>query len=183
MPFSRRAPVDPATGALSVGVPLFDTSSRIVGERGEELPTGEIGEIVTRGPQVVPGYWGMEPFDELATGDVGFMDADGWFYLVDRKKDQINAAGYKVWPREVEDVLYEHPDVVEAAVVGVPDDYRGETVKAFVSLARGATVTPDELIEFSRGRLAAFKRPHQVEIVDELPKTATGKILRRALRP
>jgi long-chain acyl-CoA synthetase len=186
VPFSKRAPVDPSTGALSVGVPLFDTVSRIVGERGEELPVGEIGEIVTRGPQVVPGYWpahpGLEPFDELATGDVGFMDTDGWFYLVDRKKDQINAAGYKVWPREVEDVLYEHPDVVEVAVVGVPDEYRGETVKAFVSLAPGATVTPDELIEFSRGRLAAFKRPRQIEIVDELPKTATGKILRRALR-
>ena len=183
VPFSRRAPVDPATGALSVGVPVFDTLSRIVGEDGAELGVGEIGEIVTRGPQVVPGYWGLPGFDELATGDVGFMDADGWFYLVDRKKDQINASGYKVWPREVEDVLYEHPDVVEVAVVGVPDEYRGETVKAFVSLASGSTVTPDELIEFARGRLAAFKRPRQVEFVDEIPKTATGKILRRALRP
>ncbi|HEY6891844.1 MAG TPA: AMP-binding protein, partial [Solirubrobacter sp.] len=183
VPLSRRAPVDESTGALSVGVPVFDTDSRIVGEDGAELAVGEIGEIVTRGPQVVPGYWRLDGFDELATGDVGFMDADGWFYLVDRKKDQINAAGYKVWPREVEDVLYEHPDVVEVAVVGVPDEYRGETVKAFVSLASGSTATPDDLIEFARGRLAAFKRPRQVELVDELPKTATGKILRRALRP
>ncbi len=110
------------------------------------------------------------------------MDSDGWFYVVDRKKDQINASGYKVWPREVEDVLYGHPDVSEVAVVGVADDYRGETVKAFVVLVAGASATPEQLIEFSRDKLAAYKRPRQVELVDELPKTATGKILRRELR-
>ena len=182
VPASRRAPVDPGSGALSIGVPVFDTDSRIVGEDGRELPVGEVGEIVTRGPQVVPGYWGLASFEELATGDVGFMDADGWFYLVDRKKDQINASGYKVWPREVEDALYEHPDVVEVAVVGVPDAYRGETVKAVVTLAPGATTGAEELIEFARDRLAPYKRPRIVEFVDELPKTSTGKILRRALR-
>jgi long-chain acyl-CoA synthetase len=138
---------------------------------------------------VVPGYWQRPdataeslPGGELRTGDVGFMDADGWFYLVDRKKDMINAAGYKVWPREVEDVLYGHPAVREAAVVGVPDPYRGETVKAFVSLKPGTSVTPEEVVAFAKERMAAYKYPRSVEVVDELPKTTTGKILRRELR-
>ena len=136
VPFGERAPVDPASGALSVGKPVFETDSRILDEAGQDVPVGELGEIATAGPQVVPGYWnGVEAIGTpFRTGDVGFVDADGWFYVVDRKKDQINAAGYKVWPREVEDVLYEHPAVSEVAVVGVPDDYRGETVKAFVVL-------------------------------------------------
>ena len=182
VPFGTRAPVDPGTGALSVGKPVFETDSRIVDEAGEEVPAGELGEIAIAGPQVVPGYWnGVEEVGTpFRTGDVGFVDDDGWFYVVDRKKDQINAAGYKVWPREVEDVLYEHPAVSEVAVVGVPDEYRGETVKAFVVASE--PVTPDDLIAFARGRLAAYKRPRAVELVDELPKTATGKILRRALR-
>ena len=110
------------------------------------------------------------------------MDESGWFYLVDRKKDMINAAGYKVWPREVEDLLYTHPAVREVAVVGVPDPYRGETVKAFVSLRPGATATPEELIQYGKDTMADYKYPRIVEIVDELPKTPTGKILRRVLR-
>jgi long-chain acyl-CoA synthetase len=110
------------------------------------------------------------------------MDPDGWFYVVDRKKDLINASGYKVWPREVEDVLYRHPAVREAAVVGVPDAYRGETVKAYVSLRAGASAAPDDLIDFCRKELAAYKYPREVEILDDLPKTPTGKILRRNLR-
>jgi long-chain acyl-CoA synthetase len=110
------------------------------------------------------------------------MDADGWFYLIDRKKDQINAGGYKVWPREVEDVLYEHEAVREAAVVGLPDEYRGETVKAFVSFRPDRTATEQELIAFCEQRLAAYKYPREVEILEELPKTATGKLLRRELR-
>jgi long-chain acyl-CoA synthetase len=189
VPLGRRAPVDESSGALSVGVPLFNTVVRIVGEDGAELPPGEIGEFVTSGPQVVPGYWEKPeetenalPGGALRTGDVGFMDADGWFYLVDRKKDQINASGYKVWPREVEDVLYGHEAVREAAVVGVPDEYRGETVKAFVSLKEGRSADADELIAFCKERMAAYKYPRQVEILDEIPKTATGKILRRELR-
>lgn len=112
---------------------------------------------------------------------MGFIDPDGWFCIVDRKKDQINASGYKVWPREVEDVLYEHPAVREAAVVGVPDEYRGETVKAFVSLRPGASATPDELIDHCRSRMAAYKYPRLLEIMDEIPKTTTGKMLRRRL--
>ena len=128
---------------------------------------GEVGEIVTAGPQVVAGYWNKPEETAprrcrggaLQTGDVGFMDDEGWFYIVDRKKDMINAAGYKVWPREVEDVLYEHPAVREAAVVGVPDEYRGETVKAFVSLRPGRTADAEELIAFCKERMAAYKYP------------------------
>jgi long-chain acyl-CoA synthetase len=137
----------------------------------------------------VPGYWGRPEETEIAlaggelrTGDVGKMDADGWLYIVDRRKDLIIASGYKVWPREVEDVLCAHPDVREAAVVGVPDAYRGETVSAFVSPVAGAAPTAEALIEYCRERLAAYKRPRTVTIVDELPKTASGKILRRELR-
>ncbi len=189
VPLGARAPVDPNSGALSVGVPVFSTVVRILDDDGEEVPAGEIGEIATSGPQVVPGYWNKPeataaalPGGELRTGDVGFMDADGWFYLVDRKKDMINAAGYKVWPREVEDVLYGHPAVREAAVVGVPDAYRGETVKAFVSLKPGASATAEEIIEYCKANMAAYKYPRSVEFIDELPKTTTGKILRRELR-
>jgi long-chain acyl-CoA synthetase len=110
------------------------------------------------------------------------MDENCWFYIVDRKKDQINAAGYKVWPREVEDVLYGHEAVREVAVVGVPDEYRGETVKAFVSLKPGTEVDADTLIAFCKERMAAYKYPRQIEFIDELPKTASGKVLRRELR-
>jgi long-chain acyl-CoA synthetase len=189
VPLEREAPVDPASGALSIGVPWFNTISRICDDAGTEVPVGEVGEIVSEGPQIVPGYWNKpektaESFraGRFHTGDVGFMDKDGWFYLVDRKKDMINAAGYKVWPREVEDVLYTHPAVREAGVIGVPDDYRGETVKAVISLKAGAQVTPEELIAFCKERMAAYKYPRTVEIVEDLPKTVTGKILRRELR-
>jgi long-chain acyl-CoA synthetase len=184
-----KAPVDPASGALSVGVPVFNTVVRILDEDGKEAEVGEIGEIATSGPQVVPGYWQKPeateqslPGGELRTGDVGFMDEDGGFYLVDRKKDMMIASGYMVWPREVEDVLYGHPAVREAAVVGVPDEYRGETVKAFVSLKPGADVTEQDLVDYAKQQMAAYKYPRSVEFVDELPKTTTGKILRRELR-
>jgi long-chain acyl-CoA synthetase len=110
------------------------------------------------------------------------MDRQGWVYVVDRKKDMINAAGFKVWPREVEDVLYTHPGVREAAVVGEPDEYRGETVAAYVSLRPGHDVPADDLVDHCRQRLAAYKSPRRVEIIDELPKTLSGKILRRELR-
>ena len=189
VPSGATAPVDEASGALSVGVPVFNTVVRIVGDDGQDLPVGEVGEIVTSGPMVVPGYWHKPeetehalPGGALHTGDVGYMDADGWFYLVDRKKDQINAGGYKVWPREVEDVLYQHEAVREAAVVGVPDAYRGETVKAYVSLRPGQSATAEELISFCRSQMAAYKYPRQVEFLDELPKTVSGKLLRRELR-
>lgn len=189
-PVDKRAPVDPLFGALSIGVPTYGTEIRIVdAETAVPLPNGEAGEIVIRGPQVVPGYWNKPEATRdairdgwLHTGDIGVMDADGWLYLVDRKKDMINAAGYKVWPREVEDVLYTHPAVREAAVVGVPDAYRGETVKAVLSLKAGADVTTAEIIQHCRERMAAYKAPRVVEFIPELPKTVTGKILRRELR-
>ncbi|MFE2547746.1 AMP-binding protein [Streptomyces sp. NPDC059355] len=188
VPVHLEAPVDPASGTLSVGLPGADTLVRILDEQGAEVPFGETGEIAVRGPQVVPGYWGLPadtakafPDGELRTGDVGFMDADGWLYVVDRKKDMINASGFKVWPREVEDVLYTHPAVREAAVVGVPDPYRGESVKAYVSLRPGASAEPEELSAYCAARIAAYKYPRQVEILPVLPKTTSGKILRREL--
>jgi long-chain acyl-CoA synthetase len=189
VPLWSEAPVDTASGALSVGVPIYNTIVRIVGDDGRDLPVGEVGELVTDGPQVVAGYWNKPeetakalPGGVLHTGDVGYMDEQGWFYIVDRKKDQINAGGYKVWPREVEDVLYEHEAVREAAVVGVPDEYRGESVKAFVSLRPGRTVSEEDLIAFTKERMAAYKYPRQIEFLDEIPKTVTGKLLRRELR-
>ncbi|MEU1806401.1 AMP-binding protein [Streptomyces sp. NPDC019937] len=189
VPPGVRAPVDPVSGTLAVGVPGADTVVRIAGDDGKDLPFGEPGEIVVSGPMVVPGYWrrpdateaGM-PGGELRTGDIGFMDEGGWLYVVDRKKDMINASGFKVWPREVEDVLYTHPAVREAAVVGKPHPYRGETVKAYVSLRPGAEATPDELAAYCADRLAAYKYPREVDILPELPKTTSGKILRRELR-
>ncbi|WP_411144121.1 class I adenylate-forming enzyme family protein [Streptomyces sp. x-80] len=189
VPPGKEAPVDAVSGTLAVGVPGPDTVVRIIDEGGRDVPFGEQGEIVVRGPQVVPGYWRRPdataesiPDGELRTGDIGFMDRDGWLYVVDRKKDMINAAGFKVWPREVEDVLYTHPAVREAAVVGVPDAYRGESVKAYVSLRPGAAPAPAELIAHCEERLAAYKYPREVEILPELPKTTSGKILRRELR-
>lgn len=189
-PPALRPPVDPESGAASVGVPVPGADLRIVGSDGEtELPPGTVGEIKISGPMVIPGYWNLPgetataiSNGRLRTGDVGMLDEAGWLYVVDRTKDLINAGGYKVWPREVEDLLASHPAVGECAVVGVPDDYRGETVKAVVSLRPGFTATPGELIDFARARIAAYKYPRIVEIVDELPKNASGKILRRHLR-
>ncbi|MFJ9563242.1 class I adenylate-forming enzyme family protein [Streptomyces fuscichromogenes] len=189
VPPDLEAPVDPGSGTLAVGVPGPDGVVRIIDDRGQEVPFGEQGEIAVRGPQVVPGYWRRPeataetfPDGELRTGDIGFMDAQGWLYVVDRKKDMINASGFKVWPREVEDVLYTHPAVREAAVVGIPDGYRGETVKAYISLRPGTATDPDDLALYCKERLAAYKYPRQVEILPDLPKTASGKILRRELR-
>ncbi|WP_340539800.1 class I adenylate-forming enzyme family protein [Nocardioides sp. GXZ039] len=188
-PFGTPSPVDPTSGALAVGVPVPSTVVRIQDEEGNDVELGEVGEIVADGPQVVAGYWGKPdetaanlPGGALKSGDVGFMNPEGWIFIVDRKKDMINASGYKVWPREVEDVLAEHAAVREAAVVGVPDEKRGETVKAFVSLKDGVAATPEDLIAHCKERMAAYKYPREVVILDELPKTVTGKILRRELR-
>jgi long-chain acyl-CoA synthetase len=192
VPLGGHAPVDTDSGALSVGVPIPNTICRVLDvATGQDLPPGEVGELITKGPEVVAGYW--EKPEETAnairdgylyTGDVARMDEEGWFYLVDRKKDMIIASGFKVWPREVEDVLYQHPAVREAGVVGVPDAYRGETVVAYVALKSGfeGKVTPGELIEFCKQRMANYKYPRHIEILEELPKTPTGKFLRRELR-
>jgi long-chain acyl-CoA synthetase len=193
VPWGKRAPVDPESGALSVGVPVPSCIMKIMdlNDDTRELPAGQTGEIIDSGPIVVPGYW-QQPAETkkairngwLYTGDVGKMDDNGWFYVVDRKKDMIIASGYKVWPRDVEDVIYQHPAVRETAVVGVPDSYRGETVKAYVALKKGEenSIGPEDIITFCKERLAAYKYPREVEIVSEIPKTLTGKILRRKLR-
>ena len=188
-PHGAIAPVDDRTGAMSVGVPVFNTEVRVITDAGHEAGPREIGEFVIAGPQIIPGYW-QKPDEtakslrngELRTGDVGFMDEHGWFYLVDRAKDMIVASGFKVWPREVEEVLYLHPAVREAAVVGVADPYRGESIKAVISLKPGHTVTADEIKAFARERMAAYKYPRTVDIIDDLPKTTSGKIMRRLLQ-
>jgi long-chain acyl-CoA synthetase len=191
VPLGARAPVDPASGALSIGVPIPNCAARIVSleDPAVEMPAGEAGELALQGPFLFAGYWNKPEETARAfhdgwfrTGDVAVMDAQGWFYLVDRKKDMIIASGFKIWPREVEDTLYQHPAVREAAVIGVPDPYRGETVKAFVALKEGSQAEAAEIITFCRDRISAYKCPREVEFIDELPKTATGKFLRRALR-
>ncbi|MFD7885830.1 class I adenylate-forming enzyme family protein [Streptomyces bauhiniae] len=189
VPPGRRAPVHPPSGTLSIGMPLPHLTARVVDPHGDPVPPGDQGELELSGPQVVPGYWGNPGATEqtmsggrLRTGDVAVIDEQGWVYLVDRLKDQINVSGYKVWPREVEDALYEHPAVYEAAVVGEPDDYRGETVVAYVSLKSGLSLTQEELIVFARDRLAAYKCPRRIHFIADLPKTQTGKIRRAELR-
>ncbi|MBA2871684.1 long-chain acyl-CoA synthetase [Anoxybacillus calidus] len=173
----------------SIGVPWPDTEAKIISlETGEEAKINEIGELVVRGPQIMKGYWNQPIETEavlrdgwLYTGDLGYMDERGYFFIVDRKKDMIIASGYNIYPREVEEVLYEHPKVQEAAVIGIPDVYRGETVKAFIVLKQGEECTKEELDHFVRSRLAAYKVPRIYEFRKELPKTAVGKILRRVL--
>jgi long-chain acyl-CoA synthetase len=174
----------------SIGIPIPSTDARIVDvETGErEMPVGEAGELVIKGPQVMKGYLNMPEETDwtlkngwLHTGDVAKMDEDGYFFIVDRKKDMIVASGYNVYPREVEEVLFEHPDVAEAVAVGVPDEYRGETIKAFVVKRSGATATEEEILAFCKERLAAYKAPKAVEFRDALPKSAVGKLLRRVL--
>ncbi|MEB7772702.1 long-chain-fatty-acid--CoA ligase [Kurthia gibsonii] len=173
----------------SIGIPWPDTDAMIVdGSIERPRANGEIGELVVKGPQVMKGYWNRPEENAmtledgwLKTGDLGYMDDDGFFYVVDRKKDVIIAGGYNIYPREVEEVLYEHPDVVECVAAGVPDPYRGETVKAYIVLREGATTTEADLNKFCRENLAAYKVPRIYEFRAELPKTAVGKILRRAL--
>lgn len=175
----------------SIGLPRPDTDARIVDlETGQrDLPPGEEGELCIRGPQVMRGYWNRP--DETAralrhgwlyTGDIAKMDEEGYFYIVDRKKDMIICGGFNVYPREVEEALYLNPKILEAAVLGVPDPYRGETVKAFVVLKPGEKATAEEIIDSCRQNLARFKVPTLVEFRQELPKSHVGKILRKVLR-
>ena len=185
-----------APGALvkpgSIGLPFPDTDVKIFDptDKEKELAFGEEGELAIKGPQVMKGYWKRpEETAEVTnsqgyfmTGDIAVIDEQGYFTITDRKKDMINAGGMKIYPREVEDILYEHPAVLEAAVVGVPDTYRGETAKAFVVFKDGETASKDELSEFCKSRMAKFKVPKYYEFKDELPKSAVGKILRRVLR-
>lgn len=176
----------------SIGVPYPNTDAKIVDiETGmKDLPLGEVGELAVKGPQVMKGYWNNEEETNkvfrgewLLTGDIAKEDEDGFFFIVDRKKDLIDASGFKVWPREVEEVLYTHPDIKEAAVIGVPDEYRGETVKAFVVL-KDKTKNPgaEQIKAFCKDRIAPYKVPKIVEFADDLPKSMIGKVLRRKLR-
>jgi len=174
----------------SVGVPIVGTDAKIVdAESGaQELPPGQPGELLVKGPQVMTGYWNRpeETAQVLAdgwlrTGDIATMDEDGYFYIVDRKKDLILTAGFNVYPREVEEVLYQHPKVLEAAVIGLPDKVRGEKVTAYVVLKAGETASAQEIRAFCRERLAHYKEPRAVHFRDKLPKSMAGKVLRRAL--
>ncbi|WP_029268533.1 long-chain-fatty-acid--CoA ligase [Virgibacillus alimentarius] len=173
----------------SIGVPWPDTDSKIIDVNTlEEVDAGEVGEIAVKGPQVMKGYWNNPEETEhvlkdgwLFTGDLGYKDDEGYFYIVDRKGDMIIAGGYNIYPREVEEVLYEHEGVQEAVVAGIPDPYRGETVKAFVVLKEGYQLSADELNHFCRKHLAAYKVPRLYDFRRELPKTAVGKILRKKL--
>jgi long-chain acyl-CoA synthetase len=177
--------------AGSIGVPISDVEARIVDvETGTTtLPAGEIGELVLRCPQQMLGYWGNA--EETAqvlrdgwmyTGDIARMDQEGFFFIVDRKKEMILSGGFNVYPRDVEEVLYMHPKVTEAAAIGVPDAFLGEVVKAFVVPRHGAPPTPEEIIAFCRQHLASYKVPKRVELRDTLPKTLVGKVLRRVLQ-
>ncbi len=173
----------------SVGSPIENVEMKIADEKGNDLPPGELGEIAIKGPNVMKGYYGQP--QETArvvrdgwffTGDIGRRDEKGYFYLVDRIKDMINVSGFKVWPREIEDILLEHPLISEAAVVGVSDPDSGEAVKAFVVLKKNIRAKEGELIEYCRSRMAVYKAPRYVEFRNELPKTPAGKILKRELR-
>nr|WP_255807484.1 long-chain fatty acid--CoA ligase [Cohnella mopanensis] len=176
--------------AGTIGVPLPDTDVRIVGEESlDPLPLGEIGELAVKGPQIMSGYWNRPEETAAAlqegwlrTGDLGKMDEDGFFTIIDRKKDIILAGGYNVYPREVEEILFEHPAVKEASVLGVPDPYRGETVKAYIVLKQGWQVSEMQLNRWCRDRLAPYKVPKQYEFRETLPLSLIGKVLRRKLK-
>jgi long-chain acyl-CoA synthetase len=172
----------------SIGLPVEGVSMRSVDEHDAEVPQGEVGEIVIRSPHVMKGYFGRE--DATAevmrggwfhTGDMAYVDEEGYFFIVDRKKDMIIRGGYNVYPREIEEVLYEHPAILEAAVIGVPHESLGEEVAAVVTLRDGVGASPDELRAYVKERVAAYKYPRRVWLVDELPKGPTGKILKREI--
>jgi len=174
----------------SIGTPIAGVEMRLIDADGADVPAGEIGEIAIRGHNVMKGYWGRPDATAEAiqdgwfrTGDLARVDEDGYYYIVDRKKDLIIRGGYNVYPREIEEVLYEHPDVAEAAVIGIPHDDLGEEVGAAVKLKPGGTATAADLRAFVRERVAAYKYPRRVWIVDDLPKGPTGKILRRDVQP
>jgi long-chain acyl-CoA synthetase len=189
-PVALANPIYGKRKAGTIGMPLPDTVARVVdaADPDRAVPTGEPGELAIQGPQVMRGYWNRAEESAqvlrggwLLTGDMAVMDGEGYFQIVDRKKDLIIAGGFNVYPREVEEVLSEHPKIEEVCVAGVPDSYRGEVVKAFVVLRQGEEVTTEEIRSFAKERLAAYKVPRAVEFRDELPKTLIGKVLRRAL--
>ncbi len=175
----------------SIGLPVSGTDIKVVDliEGTKEMPVGEPGEVIIKGPQVTSGYYKMPEETAIAirdgwlyTGDIGKMDEDGYFYIVDRKKDMIIAGGYNIYPRDIDEILFEHPKILEACAVGIPDPYRGETVKAFVVLKPGEKMTEEEVIKYCGEKLAKYKVPKMVEFTNSLPKSGVGKILRKELR-
>ena len=174
----------------SIGTPIAGVEMRLIDDEGQTVPDGEIGEIAIRGHNVMKGYWGKPEATAEAirdgwfrTGDMARVDEDGYYYIVDRKKDLIIRGGYNVYPREIEEVLHEHPAVAEVAVIGLPHPDLGEEIGAAVTLKPGASATPADLIAFAKERVAAYKYPRRLWLVDELPKGPTGKILRREVHP
>jgi long-chain acyl-CoA synthetase len=175
----------------TVGVPIPDTDIKIVAldDPAKELPTGEAGEVVIKGPQIMMGYY-KQPEETAAvlkdgwfySGDIGTLDEDGYLSIVDRKKDMIIAGGYNIYPLEIDDVLMDHPKILEACTIGVPDAYRGETVKAFLVTVEGEILTEADVIQYCENHLAAYKVPKSIEFIDALPKSAVGKVLRRKLK-
>jgi long-chain acyl-CoA synthetase len=183
-PFAQRKP-----GSVGIGMPSTEYKIVDLATGTEEAPVGELGEVIIRGPQVMKGYWNMPEESAnalrdgwLYTGDIAKVDEDGYLYIIDRKKDLIIASGFNVYPRDIEEVLYEHPAVQEAVCIGIPDPYRGEDVKAVIVLKAGNTATEDEIIHYCKENMAAYKVPRSIEFREQLPKTNVGKILRRALR-
>jgi long-chain acyl-CoA synthetase len=189
-PVTHSNPIRGARKIGSIGVPVTDTDAKIVNmdDGVSEMKVGEAGEICVRGPQLMQGYWNQPEETShvirdgwLHTGDIGMVDSDGFFFIVDRMKDMIISGGYKIFPRDVEEVLYTHPKIKEAALVGIKDAYHGELPKAFIVLKEGQTATAEEIIAFCREKLASYKVPKAVEFRTELPKSLVGKILKRKL--
>ncbi|MDP4083919.1 MAG: fatty acid--CoA ligase family protein [Bacillota bacterium] len=181
-------PLDRPRKPGSIGTNILNVENKIVNELGDEVPVDQVGELIVRGPNVMKGYYKMPEEtaatirDEwLYTGDLARQDEEGYFYIVDRKKDMVIVGGYNVYPREVEEVLYNHPDIVEVAVLGIPDPNQGEAVKSFV-VSKNPDLTEQELIEYCKQYLAKYKVPSSIDFIEELPKNTTGKILRRALK-
>ncbi|WP_042455178.1 fatty acid--CoA ligase family protein [Neobacillus dielmonensis] len=181
-------PLDRPRKPGSIGVSIPNVENKVVNELGEEVPVGEVGELIVQGPNVMKGYYKMPEETAAAirsgwlyTGDMARMDEEGYFYIVDRKKDLIIVGGYNVYPREVEEVLYNHPNVVEAAVLGVPDPNQGEAVQAYV-VSNDQELTSEQLLNYCKEHLAKYKIPSSIDFLEELPKNTTGKILRRALK-
>jgi acyl-CoA synthetase (AMP-forming)/AMP-acid ligase II len=185
----RRALAEKPELLLSAGRPVVGVDLRVVDENEVPVAPGVIGEIVARGPQLMQGYWNRPDETREAlrggfmhTGDAGVMDAEGFVYIQDRVKDMIVSGGENIYPRMIEEVLFTHPAIADVAAIGVPHETWGETVKAVVVLRAGTTATEDEIIEFCRGKLGGFERPRSVDVVKELPRNPTGKVLRRVLR-